>query len=93
MSTPTPEEAFLEYARSTGWDETAVRVVLDTVRKARQAAALEMHERCRALGDALRDLVAGHLNEMTARGLPHEWAPDSPMGRAVRLLEEFSADE
>jgi hypothetical protein len=47
--------------------------------------------RCRALGDALRDLVAGHLNEMTARGLPHEWAPDSPMGRAVRLLEEISA--
>jgi hypothetical protein len=49
--------------------------------------------RCRALEDALRDLVAGHLNEMTARGLPHEWAPDSPMGRAVRLLEENSADE
>jgi hypothetical protein len=52
MSTPTPEEAFLEYARGTGWDETAVRVVLDTVRKARRAAALEMRERCVAAVEA-----------------------------------------
>jgi hypothetical protein len=52
MSTPTPEEAFLEYARATGWEETAVRVVLDTIRKARRVAALEMRERSAAVADA-----------------------------------------
>jgi hypothetical protein len=56
VSTPTPEEAFLEYARGTGWDETAVRVVLDTVRKARHAAALETRERCaRAVCEGCRE--------------------------------------
>jgi hypothetical protein len=101
VSTPTPEEAFLEYARSTGWDETAVRVVLDTVRKARHAAALEMHERCRALEDALRACVE-HCGRYVERE-PHEAHFDSydvdrdaashSVERARKLLEEISAEK
>ncbi len=34
----------------------------------------------------LRELFMANLNELTARNLPHEWTPDSPMGRAALVL-------
>jgi hypothetical protein len=39
------------------------------------------------LRDALRDLVAASCNEMASRGLPVEYRPDTPLGRAVSALE------
>jgi hypothetical protein len=38
------------------------------------------------LRGALRGLVSAVLNEMTARGLPHEWTPDSALGIARKAL-------
>lgn len=40
------------------------------------------------LRDALRDLVAASCNEMASRGLPVEYRPDTPLGRAVSALGE-----
>jgi hypothetical protein len=36
----------------------------------------------------LDDLYGAVLHDMTARNLPHEWAPDSAMARASKLLEK-----
>lgn len=36
--------------------------------------------------EALDGLYGAVLNDMTARDLPHEWAPDSAMGRAAAAL-------
>lgn len=51
------------------------------------ARALDAKDvRIKVLEEALRKLLTGSLNSMFASNLPHEWSPDSAMGKAFQAL-------
>lgn len=76
-------------SRAKGLDDASL---VDSVAAALDAAAAWALATCSVDGlvyrAALHDLFNANLNEMTVRGLPHEWTPDSPMGKAAKLLGE-----